>query len=433
MDAVLQGGAMSNIIELEKMLLGACVYKLKLIDIYRIDKNLFGNEILRDIFTKMKEQLNKTYDKYHPDKNEVEHIRTEILPLKADEKNIPAIMESIREIQNKELICLELQNILNNSNDTGAKKLLAEVNNINKKIKFQSVEDVLTPSDFKEDLDKIIRGEHSSTSDISTGYKIFDKKIFGLQRNSTTLFSAPTGYGKTAFALNLARNVAKNKNVLYINLEMNKKKIIERFAQMIGGIEKERFEKPDDEAKNILRYAKDEFMKLNLKITSGRAKSVDDIILTIRNNNVNKEIDLVIIDYIGRISDRSGESNKEHLKFKEWVKVINETRANDGNYHVWILSQLNREAESMMTEGKEVDGRQTMQGSYNMLAEPDNVFTWYCHKTAGWMLHCDKNRDGEDGWNLGFNFYKPHQVITEKDLINISDFNKKKAESKDIF
>lgn len=424
---------MSNLIELEKRILGACVYKLKLIEIYRIDKSLFNSERFRDIFEKMVEQLNKTYDKYHPEKEQMEYIRTEIIPYKADEKNIPAIIESIQEIQNKELLCLELQRIMNDANDIGVKALLADVNNINKKISFKSAEDIYTPKDFKDEFDKIINGEHTAMSDIGTGYKELDKKIYGLQRNSTTLFSAPTGYGKTAFALNIARSVAKTKNVLYINLEMNKKKIVERFAQMIGEIEKERFENPDNESKNVLRYAKEEFMKLKLKITSGRAKSVDDIILTIRNNNINKEIDLVVIDYIGRISDRTGESNKEHLKFKEWVKVINEARANDGNYHVWILSQLNREAESMMSDGKEVDGRQTMQGSYNMLAEPDNVFTWYCHKTAGWVLHCDKNRDGEDGWDMGFNFYKPYQQITEKGLIRMSDFNKKKAETKDPF
>lgn len=417
------------ILDLERNLVASIIYKLDNIKVYNITEDLFYSKNYKDLYNKAKKQLYEyNYKQYHPaNEQEYDFLRTEIIKFRVSEQNIPSIIEHIKELYKKD----KLLNILNDiiKSEMNLKSLVSKINAIPSMIDLNTNTKLLSTKDFNDDFKEIFDGKYETYSDIKTGFYYTDKKIYGLHRDCMTIFSAPTGLGKTAFALNLAKNVGKNKKVLYINLEMNRKKIIQRFICMLGEIEKESLEKISNENRNIINSVKEQFEKLNIFFTDGKPQTIDDIKLIIRNANKNKDIDLIIIDYIGRVKERENENQKEHLKFKEWIMQLNELRAEDKNYHLWILTQLNRQAESMMNSRDGiVYGREAIGGSYAMLSEPDLVFTWYFHNESGkYILHCDKNRDGETGWDMEFNFNKKYQNIYEIGVADLSQYKNKQG------
>ena len=73
---------------------------------------------------------------------------------------------------------------------------------------------------------------------LSTGYKILDKKMGGLEQGSVVLIGGETSNGKSMLSLNIALNVASSKggfsNVLYLSLEMTRKQVWKRVASITG-------------------------------------------------------------------------------------------------------------------------------------------------------------------------------------------------------
>ena len=74
---------------------------------------------------------------------------------------------------------------------------------------------------------------------ISTGYGDLDRTITGLNKSDLILVAARPGMGKTAFALNIAANVALRgkKTVAVFSLEMSREQLMNRLFAAEGGID----------------------------------------------------------------------------------------------------------------------------------------------------------------------------------------------------
>lgn len=77
---------------------------------------------------------------------------------------------------------------------------------------------------------------------ISTGYAALDRVITGLNKSDLLLVAARPGMGKTAFALNIASNVAlrSQKTVAIFSLEMSREQLMNRLLAAEGGIDSRR-------------------------------------------------------------------------------------------------------------------------------------------------------------------------------------------------
>lgn len=77
---------------------------------------------------------------------------------------------------------------------------------------------------------------------ISTGYGDLDRTITGLNKSDLILVAARPGMGKTAFALNIAANVALRgkKTVAIFSLEMSREQLMNRLFASEGGIDSRR-------------------------------------------------------------------------------------------------------------------------------------------------------------------------------------------------
>ena len=73
---------------------------------------------------------------------------------------------------------------------------------------------------------------------IDSGFKSLDSKLMGMDSGDITLIGARPAVGKTAFALNMAINIAETgKRVEFFSLEMKDKQIYHRLVSFMSGIE----------------------------------------------------------------------------------------------------------------------------------------------------------------------------------------------------
>lgn len=85
-------------------------------------------------------------------------------------------------------------------------------------------------SEAAEELAEV-EAEKGKFLGLSTGYKLLDRKMGGLEQGSVVLIGGETSNGKSMLSLNIALNVAKSMtNVLYLSLEMTRKQVWKRVA-----------------------------------------------------------------------------------------------------------------------------------------------------------------------------------------------------------
>lgn len=178
---------------------------------------------------------------------------------------------------------------------------------------------------------------------ISTGYKVIDKMLGGLNREEFIILAARPSMGKTAMALNLALNTAlkEKAKVAFFNLEMGKNQILERTLATLGEIN----------CSNIKTgsLAEEEWIKI-MKISNDLSKSslfIYDKVFSIRSIKseckrlkIQKGLDIVIIDYLQLIDseEKSENRNLDISKISRDLKLL----AKELEITIIALSQLSR-------------------------------------------------------------------------------------------
>jgi len=193
--------------------------------------------------------------------------------------------------------------------------------------------------------------EKRSITGTPTGYHDLDDITSGLQPSDLLIIAGRPSMGKTAFAMNLARNAAiETENataVAVFSLEMSAQQIAMRMLASEARVNM-----------NLLRtgrFSSDDWRKL-ASASGSLAESpiyVDDTpsisVLELRSKcrRLSKEaggLDLVIIDYLQLMSGRSGAERREQ-EISEITRSL-KGLAKELNVPVVALSQLNRSLES---------------------------------------------------------------------------------------
>ena len=137
----------------------------------------------------------------------------------------------------------------------------AKVLNLSKNILKNSIIDMKTASlDEMRRIDNVT-ANRGKTLGIPTGFVDLDRMTSGLNNSDLIILAARPAMGKTAFALNLALNAAKEKkNVLIFSLEMPVQQLYQRLLAMESGISQNKL-------RNVY-LEEDEWNKLTLATTS---------------------------------------------------------------------------------------------------------------------------------------------------------------------
>ena len=201
--------------------------------------------------------------------------------------------------------------------------------------------------DFLEDLEKRQKNGNKYPG-ILTGYSIFDMITGGLEDEKVYVLGGRPGMGKTALAINMAVNIARNrKNVLFVSLEMSKNEIIKRIVSYISGVKSGRLKTAaisDDEFVRIVIEG-EKFNADNLMIVDEKYQTVSSIFSTATrlNNQLRdrgRKIDCIIIDHLHLLSSETGikDRRQEVSEISRKIKIL----AGKLKCPIMALAQLSR-------------------------------------------------------------------------------------------
>src|SRR5882672_4326961 len=207
-----------------------------------------------------------------------------------------------------------------------------------------TLHDVVTES--RERISHIYEGGHRITG-LSTGYDLLDNLTSGFQNSELLILAARPSMGKTAFALNIAENVAvrANKPVAIFSLEMSKESLLLRLLSADAKIDSHKFRtghlNPEDKGK--IPRSLSHLSEAPLWIDDAGSATVVEMGAQLRRLQRDKGLSLVIVDYLQLVSGRGkfGNRNEEISSITRGLKAM----AKELKVPVLVLSQLTRAPE----------------------------------------------------------------------------------------
>lgn len=191
------------------------------------------------------------------------------------------------------------------------------------------------------------QGNKALVTGVETGFADLDSLTSGLQPSDLVILAARPSMGKTAFALNLARNaaVASNTAVAVFSLEMSKEQLsmrmlcseaeVDSFRLRGGFLSTEDWER--------LTHAADVLSEAPIFIDDSPDISAMDIRTKARRLKMEQNLGMVIIDYLQLMKGRAGTERRD-LEISEISRSL-KALAKELNVPVLALSQLNRKLE----------------------------------------------------------------------------------------
>jgi replicative DNA helicase len=209
----------------------------------------------------------------------------------------------------------------------------------------------------KDEIEKLIaelgdqRSNRSGIIGVPTGYERLDELTVGLQKSELIIIAGRPSHGKTAFALNIARNAAvdHNKSVGVFSLEMSVRELILRLlageARVDGKKLKSGKSSPEDWNKVLNTYHK---LKTNLYIDDSSELSILELRAKARRMKQDNDIDMIIVDYLQLVKgpDNAERRDLEVAYVSRGLKAL----AKELDIPVVACAQLNRGIEQ---RGKE--------------------------------------------------------------------------------
>ena len=211
---------------------------------------------------------------------------------------------------------------------------------------FRNIQDVVFKT--QSDLEKLSENKNEITG-LSTGFYEFDKVTSGLHENELIIIAARPGMGKTAFALNIATNVARNtkKNVAIFNFEMSAEQLVTRMFSSIGQINFSKFRNGnfDNDDWKRLSEGVSILADTNIKIDDTAGSTISDIRSKCRRlASSNEGLALVVIDYLQLINGSAKNANNRQQEVSEISRGL-KMMAMELHIPVIALAQLSRAVE----------------------------------------------------------------------------------------
>lgn len=224
----------------------------------------------------------------------------------------------------------------------------------------------LSENKSKQHLISVEQGLHQIVKEIEEGLRVprlpglktnfleFDIITQGFQNSDLIIIAGRPSMGKTAFAFNLAKNVAQNHNtgVIFFSLEMTRQQLLYRLLASEVEITNTRLRASKIKETEWLKINDKvrDLSKLQLFIDDTPDLSVGEIKLKIKTIDLESAnpINLIVIDYLQLLEGADQNSNRvqELSKITRALKKL----ARDLNIPIIVLSQLSRNVESRVNK-----------------------------------------------------------------------------------
>lgn len=194
--------------------------------------------------------------------------------------------------------------------------------------------------------------EHDGTiTGLETGYNKLDYYTNGLQAGTLIILAARPAVGKSAFALNIALNVAQlnkegNASVAIFSLEMPDVQMMQRLTSAVSQVDNYKIQngKVNQDEFNRINEGATILKNTNLFLEDSSNATMGDIAKQSRKLKEEGKLDLIIIDYLQLINSSS---NKNENRQQEVSKISRQLKqlARELEVPVIALSQLSRNVE----------------------------------------------------------------------------------------
>ena len=228
--------------------------------------------------------------------------------------------------------------------ESAEKKIFNIMQNKDKK-GYAPIQDILVES-FNQLEELYNRKQH--ITGVPSGFIELDYKTAGFHGSDLVLIAARPAMGKSAFALNIATNAAVRANVpvVIFSLEMSKEQMVNRIlcSEAMVDSNKVRTGKLEEDDWTKLAGSIGPLSDSEIYIDDTPGISVSEIRAKCRKLKIEKDIGLVVIDYLQLIqgsNKRNGSREQEISEISRSLKIL----AKEINVPVIALSQLSRAVE----------------------------------------------------------------------------------------
>ncbi len=243
-----------------------------------------------------------------------------------------------------------------------AESKLFEITNNNLRKNFESIDSVLVNTIKRiEDM----RHKNEDVTGVPSGFPSLDRVTYGWQSTDLIILAARPAVGKTAFALNLARNAvmhaSKPTGVAVFSLEMSAGQLVQRILSAESEIWLEKISRgkmEEHEMKQLYAKGVQRLAQAPLFIDDTPALNIFELRAKCRRLKTRNNIGLVIIDYLQLMSG-TGEG-KQTNREQEISNISRNLKglAKELSIPIIALSQLSRAVE---TRGAGKDGNKMPQ------------------------------------------------------------------------
>lgn len=196
-----------------------------------------------------------------------------------------------------------------------------------------------------------LRNSPASFTGVPSGFSDLDRITNGWQSTDLIILAARPSVGKTAFALNLARNAATNAMkktaVGFFSLEMSASQLVQRIISAESEVPLEQIKTgrvTNDQYTTLLKKWLHKLDSMDIYIDDSAALNIFEFRAKARRMVSKYKVGVIIIDYLQLMSgmrDRNGNREQEISTISRNLKAL----AKDLNIPIIALSQLSREVE----------------------------------------------------------------------------------------
>ena len=285
-------------------------------------------------------------------KNEILGFIADLMVNKGLESNIDKYVSVIKEkkqIRTLEKSLKESVDLVSNTG-TSISDLIGQVESkiyeVGKNRKFKDFKNIVElTSEYEIKMKQI--DEHGFQDGLRTKITFLDEKIGGFKNGEFIIIAARPSMGKTAFALEIAKNVAVTKNVGLFSLEMPSEQLVKRMLSSETNIDQRKFDKVSK--MNQLEQARlhsgiEKIKSLNLWIDDSPSLKTGELTWKARRLNDLHDLDLILIDYLQLIEGDSNNGENRQQAVSDISRQL-KSLARELDIPVISISQLSRRVE----------------------------------------------------------------------------------------
>lgn len=190
------------------------------------------------------------------------------------------------------------------------------------------------------DIIQKIKNHEIEMVGIKSGFKDLDRITGGFKKKELIIIAGRPGMGKTALALQIAKNTAEKNGVGLFSCEMSDESLARRYLSSVSGKSNVELLSGECNIESLLSVS-EKLLTLGIYIDDSSNISVVELRAKTRKLLLRYQIKLVVVDYL-QLMKGEGQSREQEVSYiSRGLKAI----AKDLDIPVIALSQINRESE----------------------------------------------------------------------------------------